>query len=70
VSGKLWSRQVLPVTLTRPALGRAAVHKGEEHGAIKGIEPIVFPGVVAGTAQVGQDGPSTRRRLGAQVCSA
>ena len=41
VSGKLWSRQVLPVMLTRPALAGLLFHKGEEYGAIKGIEPIV-----------------------------
>jgi hypothetical protein len=41
VSGKLWSRQVLPVTLTRPALAGLLFHKGEEFGAIKGIDPIV-----------------------------
>jgi hypothetical protein len=41
VSGKLWSRQVLPVMLTRPALAGLLYHKGEEYGVIKGIEPIV-----------------------------
>jgi hypothetical protein len=41
VSGKLWSRQVLPVMLCRPALAGLLYHLGEEYGAIKGIEPIV-----------------------------
>jgi DNA invertase Pin-like site-specific DNA recombinase len=41
MSGKLWSRQTLSVTLRRPALAGLLVYDGVEYGQLAGVEPIV-----------------------------
>jgi hypothetical protein len=41
MSGKLWSRQTLSVTLRRPALAGLLVYDGVEYGQLAGVEPVV-----------------------------
>jgi site-specific DNA recombinase len=41
MSGKLWSRQTLSVTLRRPALAGLLVYDGVEYGQLAGVEPRV-----------------------------
>ncbi|HEY4004340.1 MAG TPA: recombinase family protein [Pseudonocardia sp.] len=41
MSGKLWSRQTLSVTLRRPALAGLLFYDGVDYGVLAGVEPIV-----------------------------